>query len=487
MPTTPAVRRHLLAPAFVIAVALFAVPAASALPSVATAERHTLRQEEHRARREQRLEEAEARRSGREERRAARELARRERLAARHDGSAAGEAPSSRQGSADGDCAVTLAAASTRVLVGESASLSGTVTCSAGVAATPAHVDVYERSGPAGLGAKALAQSAATTKGNFTMTSAPLTASTVFVARIGHRHARVAVQAAPAVTLSAAPAPSDAGVASRLPRTKIAFSGSVTPAVGGELVALQVCHAATGERWRSIGWTHTAADGSYTLDHVLRTPGVTAVRTIVHPGDHLGVGLSETLSLQGSQPQQAALTIAASADPIVSGQAVGISGVLAGGSNAPVKLLARTLQGPFAVVAEGVTDEHGDYSFEQSPAEATVYRVTSGTTSSTGLREEVAFALVPAPAPATASVGDPVEFTGTLTPAAAGQPVVLERRGRSGVGFEPIAQGTVGAPPSYSVSFAFAKAGEYVLRLRAPGDGTHQGTTSAPFVLAVSG
>lgn len=478
---TPAARR--IAPALVIAGVLLAAPVAGAAPGVAAAERRAVRQEERRVVREARHHEAEARRRTREEQRSARHLARREHLAAR-----AGEEPAASPGAASGECVLSLAAASPRVLVGETVSLSGAVTCPAAAPASAARVDIYQRSGAARPQARTLTQTPRISAGAFTATSGPLSADTVFVARLGREHARVTVQVAPAVTLTAAPAPTAAGsAASRTPRTRITFSGAVSPAAPGELVALQVSHAVTGERWRSIGWTHTAADGSYTLEHVLRTPGVTAVRTIVHAGGHLGVGVSEPLSLQGSQPQHVALTIAASADPIVAGQPVVISGTAAGGADVPVKLLARTPGGSFAVAAEGVTDEHGDYSFEQTPSEVTVYRVTDGEATSTGLQEEVAPALALAPAPATAKVSEPVTFAGTLTPAAAGLPLVLERRTRSGTSFVPIASGAVGAPPDWSIAFAFERAGEYVLRVRAPGDGRLRGTTSAPFVLDVSG
>ena len=319
------------------------------------------------------------------------------------------------------------------------------------------------------------------------MTSGPLTANTVFQARLGSARARVVVKVAPTITLIATPESStSAGKASTTRRSKTHFSGTVTPAVAGRLVALQVSHAATGGRWRSIAWAHTAADGAYTIDHVLHTPGATQVRAIVHPGSHLGLGVSEALSLQGVQPQRAALTINASADPAVAGQVVQISGVAAAGPNTAVKLLARPAGGSWAVLAETTTDEAGGFSFEQTPQETTFYRVIDATAKSTLLKVPVAFAISPETPPATATAGETVMFGGTVVPAAVGTPVALEILGPAGAGFHPVATGAVGVAQEYAISYLFSAAGQYTLRVRAFGDSAHSSTVAPPFVLNVT-
>jgi len=362
------------------------------------------------------------------------------------------------------------------------------VTCPADLAAPVAQVEIYERVAGSGLHTAALVQTLpAAGDGSFSTTAGPLTANTVFQATLGGVRARIAVKVAPAVTLSTSPAPETgmpAGATARTRRTKTRFSGSVTPAVSGALVALQVS-SATGGRWRSIGWTHTNVDGTYSIERVLHSPGAETVRTLVHPRQHLSVGVSEQLSLQGVQAQRPALTIGTSADPAVEGQAVQISGVAAAGSGIAVKLLGRAVGGSWTVLGETTTGQGGGYSFEQTPPETTSYRVASATSASTVLNQRVAFALVPQPTASTATAGEPVMFTGTVAHAPSGTPVVLEALGATGLNYHPLATGAVGPAQEYSIAHAFP-AGVYTLRLRVPGDTAHSAAAGSPFALTVT-
>lgn len=462
--------------------------AASAAPNASRAEQRALRAEERSVHRAQRHQEAEARRAARAE---AREARRNARLGGGTVKTAAPSAETPPAASTDRGCSVSVAVSSPRVVSGETVTVTGTVTCPTPTAAAAQHVAIYERHGASGAAATSLAETATpAADGSFTMNSAPLEANTVFQAREGRHRARAAVKVAPAITLSVvapaslASAPSGSAHAKR---TKTTFTGTVTPAAPGALVALQVSYAATGEHWRSIAWTHTGSDGSYTIVHALKTPGTSSLRAIVHAGRHNAVAVSEPLLFETPQPQNPQLTIASSSDPLLAGETVTISGVAAGAANQPVKLLARSTGGAFTAIAEGTTDEAGKYSFAQTPVQNTVYRVSDSAAGSTPLFEGVAFALAPAPVPATATAGQPVTLSGTLAGAPAGQPVELEQRSSSGIGFHVIAAGTVGAAPSYEISHVFAKPGEYVLRLHVPGGATHVASTSATFTLAVAG
>ncbi|MCW3032625.1 MAG: hypothetical protein JWM60_970 [Solirubrobacterales bacterium] len=484
-------RRPLNAVALLSAAALAAGPlgpvAAGAAPNPARAEQRAVRAEERAARRAQRHQESEARHAARAEQREARRNA-------RHGGGAAETAAPNTETSpsttTDRGCSVSVAVSSPRVLSGETVTVTGTVTCPTSAAAAAQHVAIYERHGGSGAAAASLAETALpAADGSFTITSAPLQVNTVFQARVGRHRARAAVKVTPAITLSVqAPASvaSTPAASAHAKRAKSTFTGTVTPAAPGALVALQVSYATTGEHWRSVAWTHAGADGTYTIVHALKTPGTSSVRAIVHAGRHNALAVSEALAFETPQPQNPQLTIASSSDPLLSGETVTISGVAAGAANAPVKLLARTTGGAFTVIAEGATDEAGRYSFAQSPLQNTVYRVTDATAGSTSLFEGVAFALTPTPAAATATAGQPLMLSGTATGAPAGQAVYLEQRSHSGIGFHAIATGTVDATAAYEISHAFAKAGEYVLRLHVPGSTTHLASTSAPFTLSVA-
>jgi hypothetical protein len=494
MPPQLKTRGRALAPTLVLVAALWAGllgPSTANAVSGASSGTHATHLEERLARRAQRESEREARRSEREQLRAAHRRARQERTGHGNSEKAPETETTAGGSSQSGPCQVTITAASARVLAGESIEISGTATCPGQLAASLPRVQIYERVAGSGLRIATPAQSLPALGGaSFTTTSGPLTANTDFQARLGGAHATVAVKVAPAVTLTSGPAsvaaPTTTGSTSRTRRTRTLFSGTVVPAVPGALVALQVSFGATGGHWRTIAWTHTDADGAYSVSRSLHTPGMTSVRTIVHTHSHLGVGVSEALSLEGAQPQRSALTIGTSADPVTAGQSLQISGVAAGASHAPVKLLARPTGGSWAVIAESSTDEAGAYGFELTPQETTLYRVLDATASSTPLVEHVGFAITPDPAQATAIAGETVTFAGTVEPAAGGTPVVLEELGPGGSGFHPIAAAAVGPEQEYSLVHVFSSASLNTLRVRVPANHGHSSTAGAPFVLTVA-
>ncbi len=444
-----------------LALTLLAPIASGAAGEGSRAEQRAVRIEERTARHARRQAEAQARRD-----------ARAERHQARHDRG----------------CSVTIAVSAPRVLAGETVTVSGRLSCPNAVSAGARRVTVYEREGGTGAPTAAVAEPLTpAADGSFSMTSAPLEVNTVFQARQGRHRARAAVKVAPAVTLSVAPAASPASSAVGRPgrRAKSSFTGTVTPAFPGALVALQISFAVSGERWRPIAWGHVGADGTYTIAHTLNVPGPTSVRVIVHAGPHHALAVSESLFFETPQPQDPQLTIASSADPLEAGLPVTISGLATAGAGVAVKLLGRTGGGAFALLAEGTTDATGRYSFTQSPLQNTVYRVTASGASSTSLFEGVAFALAAEAFPATAKAGQAVTFSGSVTPAAPGQQLYLEQRSPSGIGFHMVATGTVATAPLYSIAHSFTKPGTYTLRVRVPAGAGHESTASAPFILTV--
>ncbi|HEX4437411.1 MAG TPA: hypothetical protein VH061_11525 [Solirubrobacteraceae bacterium] len=479
------VNRIALLGAATLSLGLFAPVHASAA-SAGRAEERAARAEERSTRRAQRHQEAEARHQLRAEERASRHGARRNDVAPEgSEGSAPTGEPSARSYRG---CSVTLAAGSPHVIAGETVQLTGTLTCPSSTEASTPTVAVYQRDG--GLANHDLAAPSNVSTlpdGSFTMTSKPLEANTVFQVQAGRHRARVAVKVAPTITLSlSTPDALASRNGSHRTRTVATFTGTLTPAAPGALVALQIAYAGSGERWHSVAFGHVTAEGTYTIPHVFKSPGAANVRAIVHTGRGHAVGISEAIPYLAGQPQNPQLTIESSADPVVSGQPVTISGVAAGAASTPVKLLASVAGGPFLPVDEATTEAGGIYGFTETPLESTVYRVSDATTRSTSLFEGIAFALTSEAPPSTAAVGTPVTFAGTATPATEGQLVHLEQRYASGVRFHTIATGTVGASSQYSIEHAFASAGTVTLRITVPSDGHRVATSGAPFTVAVS-
>jgi hypothetical protein len=456
-------------------------------------EERAKRSEERAARRALRLQEAQARRSARAQQRAARGTHGRP----QSDGSTGETAPSSGetatmpQARAYRGCTVRIAVSAPQVIAGETVTLTGTLTCP-GSAAAAQKLAILEREGGSTAGALRAAATVTTdTAGSFTMTSPALTRNTVFQARAGHHGAHAKVRVAPAVTLSVLPAAAQASSADASSHhtraASSAFTGTVSPADVGALVALQVAYGASGAAWHSIAWGHVGADGSYSIAHVFRNPGEASLRTLVRSGRAKAVGVSEVISFAAAQSQNPQLTIESTADPLVAGQPVTISGAAAGPANQPVKLLARTAGGTFAPVAEGTTDASGNYSFTQTPLQNTLYRVTDAAAQSSVLFQEVAFALASSVPPGTVAPGQAVTFTGSVTPTGPGLPVRLEQRYPSGIGFHVVATGTLDTVSGYSIEHAFAGTGSVVVRISIPGGDGHETTTGPPYTITLAG
>jgi hypothetical protein len=469
--------------------------AATAAQTEAQAGAPGARAEERAARRARRAEERAARQAIRAEERTARRNARRPRRATGVDTpTAAGEAEANRPNDSSPTggrgCRLSIVAGSSLLRAGETAELAGTLSCAAGASVSAQQIAIYRhRSGDA-AGFSALETVATAGDGSFRIAAGALDANTTFQARLGRLRARTTVKVAPLVTLTAAAPEALASTAGGSPHARGAarrakFTGTVSPAGASALVALQVAYPASGQQWRTVAFARVAADGTYSLAHAFRIAGVASVRTIVHVA-HDAPGISEAIAYVAAQPQNPALTIAASTDPLSYGQPVTISGVATGPTGRPVKLLARTGAGGFAVVAEATTGEGGGYSFSQAPLQNTDFRVVDATEQSTVLFEGVGFALTGAAMPTTAAVGQELTFSGTLGPTSAGQVVHLERQNASGVGFHELGASATDASSQYSIPHLFTSPGTVVLRLRVPGDGRHQTTTSASFTVTVT-
>lgn len=458
------------------------------------------------AEREARAQEREAQRTARREER---EAARAERQAAREQrrASRASERASTHAevlSASPRGCRVSIQTSAPRIVAGEAVTVFGKVTCpqsgegaSASSAAGGQQLTVEQMTRNRGASvARAFAAAGSVTTeadGSYQLPAVTLQSNTVFRVRLGRHGAHTGVHVAPLVTLNAptpqAPAaqPSSAGGHTHLARNaKLVFTGTVSPAAPGARVALQVSYPADGEQWHTIAFGRVS-EGSFSIVHGLRIPGEAKLRVLAHPKGANSPGASEAVAYTVPEPQNPQLTIQASANPIVAGQTVTISGVAASGAGQAVTLLARTKGGSYAPVATSTTEEGGAYTFAaQAPLQSTYYEVSEAATRSVALFVGVKYALTLNPPPGSLATGETLTVSGSVAPAHAGASVLLERGGPSGLGFHPIAASTVAADGTFALTHVFENATAAKLRVRVANDAQNLGSASAPFELTVS-
>jgi hypothetical protein len=385
---------------------------------------------------------------------------------------------------------VSIEATSPRISSGETVTLFGSLHCEGGAIAAGVAVTISESQPGAGAAGSSEVGTATTqADGSYKLTPATFTTNSLFYARTPGAHgAHALVKVAPKVTLEGPAAGTHlltrgARLAGQA-HNRMTFTGTVSPADGGALVALQREYAASGEQWRPIAFGRVGPDGRYSITHGFRSPGMASFRVVVHPTGANMVAASAPLSYEIAQAQNPKLTIQTAADPISYGQVVKITGVAAGPEQR-VALLARTPETGFVEVAHESTDAGGHYDFEVSPPRSTSYRVSDATTTSTELFEGVKYALVTGTAPETAQAGRQLTLSGTVAPAHVGGVVFLEREGASGINFHVVETATVGTDSSYSIAYTFSHVCSCVMRIRVPAGSENQATTSEPFSVGV--
>jgi hypothetical protein len=372
-------------------------------------------------------------------------------------------------------CTLSAQMSAASVMVGESASLSGQLSCPSGTDAGGEPITVLLRERGTGGGLVEVATVTSGGDGSYEVTSEPLTANGVFVVRSSvARSVRASVAVTPAVTL-AGPAADGAELAARASGAgrggrldRFTFTGTVTPNASGARVALQREYLATGERWHTIGFTRVDDEGRFSFTRGFRSTGEVAVRVTVHvKGEE--VTDAEPITYDITQAQNPELTIQAAANPVVSGKSTTITGVAAGAPGQSLTLLGRTPGQAFTPVAQDSSGAGGAYSFEVTPLKNTVYEVRDGAGVSSELLEGVAYELSLEAPPDPLSSGVSVSFTGTVLPAPTGQIVHLEReRASGGEHFQVVATTSVDAASSYSIPYTFAQPGSYRMRISTP-------------------
>jgi hypothetical protein len=386
--------------------------------------------------------------------------------------------------SPNGRCVVNINVAPRHITAGDAVVVFGRLRCHGRAKAAGQTVKLLQHTiGTPGFG---VVQTTTTdVRGFYELTVAGVETNSVFYVR-SHRAAsgrkRVKVEAQ--VTLTGPPEGTQLLTG---PANKVTFTGTVNPADAGARVVLQRQNAATGNEWHRIDVGTVEPSGAYSIVHTFVVPGDANIRVLVRSQRRNTPSLSDVLTYEISQAQNQALTINASADPISYGQTVTISGVLAGGANQPVTLLAHTDRQSFAPVAQVTTDGSGNYSFPaQGPVNSTFYQVKGAGKISAVLYEGVKDVLTAQVSATTIQAGQTLTFSGTVAPDHTGHVIYLERQNASGTGFHVVEIATVGSGSAYSIAHTVYDAGTKVFRVKIPGGPENEGAASPPFTIQVT-
>jgi hypothetical protein len=387
-----------------------------------------------------------------------------------------------------GSCRATLNVAPRLITAGESVVAYGRLSCATAAEEEKQTVTLYEGYAP---GDTVAGTGTTEAKGFYKIETAPLTSSGRFHVVAGTTESRSKpVKVAAQVTLTGPAEASQllAGIRAG-GRSRVTFTGTVSPAEAGARIVLQRQNASTGNEWHRIEFGRVGAGGSFTITHRFVVPGDANIRVLIRGLQRNVSSPSNVLTYAISQAQNPALTLDASADPILYGQSVTFAGTAAADPNATVTLLAHTAhQGDFAPVAQVKTNGSGDYQFPaQSPVYSTFYEVQGNGVSSAVLYEDVGDALTAGVVPGTTiQAGQTLTFAGSVSPDHAGHVIYLERENAAGTNFHVVEVSTLSAGSTYSIAHTIYTTGKSVFRVRIPGDPQNGGAVSQPFTIQVT-
>jgi hypothetical protein len=252
------------------------------------------------------------------------------------------------------------------------------------------------------------------------------------------------------------------------PKHAVTFTGHVAPNNGGRKVYLQRQDSGNGDRWVTIDSARLNKLSDYTIKHTFRDPGSASLR-VVFKGDRRNIrGESSSISVEIQQAQNPNLTLNPTAYSIAYGASVTLSGKLAGDTTGgkTVTLYSKQHgQKQLTAVSTTTTGSDGTYSFTLAPARNAIYQTRVGDKPrsaqvAVGVRDVVTINQS-----ATAStVGDPVTFTGTVSPDKQGHTIELQKAGKDGK-FHTVQTSRVHSGSTYSFTRRFGAPGEKKLRV----------------------
>jgi hypothetical protein len=273
----------------------------------------------------------------------------------------------------------------------------------------------------------------------------------------------------------------------------IVFTGSVTPPIHAfERVFLQQ-QVGSGDEWRTLTSDVLDANSNYTIAYRWRRPGEHDVRVLFRGDDRNLRGFSDPVTVTIQQAQVPDFTINTSAPITPVGSSVTISGVLDQSAtttaepNTVVQLWGRTAgEDRFVLLADKPTGQDGSYSFNQGPLTTnTVYYVSTMPMAHVKRRrtarlfQGVQDVLGIQASSTTATVGQTVMFSGTVSPNKAGHVIYLQKRGKDG-DFHTVEVGFVRADSTYQFAWTFGAPGSFDFRARITSDGANVGAHSDP-------
>jgi hypothetical protein len=278
----------------------------------------------------------------------------------------------------------------------------------------------------------------------------------------------------------------------------VVFYGKVSPNHPFERVLLQEQRGTVGDDWKTIDSTYTGPGSSYYIAHSwrhVRDEGIHTLRTVFVGDARNDRGASDPVTVTVVQAQVPGFTITSSAPIIAEGQPVTISGVLTSTAAAPTSV---TLYGHqdgqrYQAIASTTTGTDGSYSFALTgalaPTHNEVYQVRTTLAPkrhTAQLFEGVQDVIKLSPGSSTATVGQPVTFTGTVAPNLVNHRVYLERKGDDG-DWHNIAVTTVNSASGFTFTREFGDPGAKLLRARIYGGPENIGAVSTPVTVTVSG
>jgi hypothetical protein len=387
----------------------------------------------------------------------------------------------------NGRCHVSLIAEPRTITAGEPVELFGQLLCTSGTTVGQA-VTLFERTAGSST-FKSVGTTTTAAEGFFKITPPTVTVDSWFYVRAPvHRSPTKAVKVAPVVKLKG-PEPETVPLETGK-KHAATFSGTVNPSDEGAEVWLEREQATSSEEWGVIQKGVVKAGGVFTFLHNFTIPGDANIRAVVRPHGIFSVrGTSNQLSYVINQTQNPNLTIKSSADPISYGAPITIEGVLKGGGAGKTITLLSHAKGikTFSPAITTATGPSGEYKFVQTPLINTFYRVTGGGLNSAVVVEGVKYLLTAGVSATKVLAGQPLTFSGTVTPSHKGKTVYLERENLFGGGFHVAELGEVLFPSgTYSITHVFFGAGKQVFRVHVPGDPENQGTSSAAFTIEVA-
>jgi hypothetical protein len=277
----------------------------------------------------------------------------------------------------------------------------------------------------------------------------------------------------------------------------ILFSGHVQPNHAGERVFLQREVGNEGTDWATLKSGVLGPGSNYQISYRFRRPGLYEVRTLFRGDDRNLAAASTGATVDVQQTEVPDFTINTSLPLISYGSSATISGTLyLPGTTTPepnvsVTLWGRSIGQPFHTMGlPTITDMNGDYSFNVTPANNTVYQVRTTfrpppTRRTAVLWEGVQDVVTILASTLNGVVGGQDQFTGTVSPDKAGHAIYLQRLGADG-DWHTIEVGIVRPNSTYSFTWTFGEPGVKYFRTRVPGGPANVGGASPPVQVTVT-